>query len=169
MRASLAVLLLGLVFATGCDTTDPEPSADPADVAGIYEFAEFRFDPDRSGIVAVNVLDSLSTEGSYLDLRSDGQFQIVYQFGDDFPDNARGSFTVTRDVVRLSARSADVPRMQALLLSQNVEFERQSETVLLVDEEMTVDLEAYDEDVYGGIEPQPGQLRIRMTLQDGTE
>lgn len=169
-RALVTALVLVTVFAAGCDTSDPVEPADPADVAGTYDITEFRFIPDRSGIVPVNVLDSLAAEASYLDLRSSGNFQLVYQFtGDDFSDDARGAFTVTPDKVRLNARDMDVARMQALLLSQNVTLERASDTVLSIDEQMTVDLEAYDDDVYGGIEPQPGRLRVQFTLQPDLE
>lgn len=169
MRLLLAALAFSALL-IGCDSTDPVPSADPEVVAGIYDIAELQFVPDRSGIVPVRILDSLAIEESALDLRSSGNFQLVYRFkAEDFPDNARGTFTVTPDEVRLSARDADVPRMQALLLDRDVTLERESETALTIDERMTVDLAAYDPDVYGGIEPQPGRLVVRFTLRAGPE
>lgn len=170
MRVLFAALAFSALLLTGCDSTDPVSSANPGEVAGTYDIAEFRFVPDRSGIVPADVLDSLAAEESYLDLRATGNFQLIYRFeADDFSDNARGTFTVTRDGVRLTTRDVDVPRMRALLLDRNVALDRESETVLMIDEQMTVDLAAYDADVYGGIEPQPGRLVVRFVLRTDAE
>ena len=50
-----SVVLCGvfvLAVLPGCDTTEPVPPADPTEVAGTYDFAEFRFVPTSTGITA---------------------------------------------------------------------------------------------------------------------
>lgn len=169
MRALVPALLFVALFFAGCDTTDPVPPADPVDVAGVYDVTEFRFIPTRSGILGVNLLDTLNVDATALTLRSDGQFLFDFQFGEAFPDDFRGTFSATRDEVSLTTRSEDLSRLQGLLLDQRVTLERDGNTVLRLDEQRTVDLEAYDEDTYGGIEPQPGRFVLRLALRDAAD
>lgn len=175
MRLSLRALLLPLcplllltgLFLAGCDTTDPVPPTEPVEVAGTYDVTAFRFDPDRTGILGLNLLDSLNADVTVLELRADGQFLFIFQFDNDFPDDFRGTFTASRDEVRLMTRDEDLSRLPLLLLSQGVTFERQGDTgLVLLDDNRTVDLESYDEDVYGGIAPQTGTLTVRLTRRE---
>lgn len=157
-----------LVAFTGCDTSDPVPSVEPVEVAGIYDFTELRFDPDRSIIVPLNVLDSLIADQTSLQLADNGEFQLTYRFeGETFSDNVRGTFEASRDAVTLEARAADADRFASLLLPRQVTFDRESASVLVLDEQRTVDLADYDPE-YDGIEPQPGQLTVRLQRRGNT-
>jgi len=171
-RRPLALSLLAaiaLVAFVGCDTTDPVPTVEPEEVTGTYDFTQFRFNPDRSGIVGVNLLDTLVVDETSLRLTDGGEFLLTFQFvGETFDDRIRGTFEATSEEVTLTARSEDVDLLGALLLSQGITFQRESEDVLRLSEDRTVDLEAYDEEVYGGIEPQPGQLTVQLQLREPT-
>lgn len=157
------LLAVALVAFIGCDTSDPVPTVEPDEVTGTYDFTRFRFTPDRSGIVGVNLLDTLVVDATSLQLTDGGEFLLTFQFmGETFDDRIRGTFEVTSEEVTLTARSEDVDLLGLLLLSQGITLQRDSEDVLSLSEDRTVDLEAYDEEVYGGIEPQPGILSIRL-------
>jgi hypothetical protein len=169
-RPLVAALFLAvtLIVFTGCDTSDPVPTVEPVEVAGVYDFTQFRFDPDRSVLLPVNVLDSLVADETSLRLADNGEFLLTYQFeGETFPDNVRGTFDASRDAVTLEARESDADRFAALLLPRQITFDREGDTVLLLDEQRTVDLAAYDED-YEGFDPQPGQLTVRLQLREPT-
>lgn len=154
-------------FVAGCDTTDPVPPAAPEEVAGTYDFAEFRFVPTSSGIVPLNLLDTLITDETQLDLAANGEFQLVYRLeGSTFSDNVRGTFNASRDEVVLSARAVDVARLEALLLRQQLTFTRTTETELLLSDQRTVDLESFDDERYGGLDAVTGALRLRLVLRD---
>jgi hypothetical protein len=158
----------------GCDTTDPDEPADPIEVEGTYDFVTFRFVPDSRGVVPVNVLDTLVTGESFLRLAGDNQFQLQYQFvGQTFPDAPRGDFSATRDddgviTVELTPRQTDVDEFEAILLSSGVAFTREiasGDTLLVLSDERTVDLAAYDAGTYGGVDPQPGTLTVEFELR----
>lgn len=159
-------LLLGamLTLFVGCDTSDPVPSVEPAEVAGAYDFSAFRFVPDRTGIAGVNLLDSLIIDETVLQLVDTGDFRLRYQFQDDaFDDDIRGTYTVTRDEVVLRPRAEDRDLLPGLLIPDaTLVLQRESDSILAFDETVTVDLEAFDERAYGGIAPQPGRLTIRL-------
>lgn len=148
----------------GCDTSDPVPSVEPTEVAGTYDFTAFRFDPDRAGLLEVNLLDSLVTDETALQLVNTGDFRLRYRFEDEpFDDDVRGDFNVDRDEVVLRPRAEDRDLLPGLLIPETtLVLQRESETVLAFDETVTVDLEAFDEEAYGGFAPQPGRLTIRL-------
>jgi len=170
-RSLFSALLFGamLTVSVGCDTSDPVPSVEPAEVAGTYDFSVFRFVPDRTGIAGVSLLDSLITDETGLQLVDTGDFRLQYQFQDDaFDDDIRGTFTVNRDEVVLRPRSEDRDLLPGLLIpDETLVLQRESDSILSFDETVTVDLEAFDERAYGGIAPQPGRLTIRI-LRRGT-
>ena len=146
-----------------CTVTVVGTPVGPADVAGTYDFTQLRFDPDITGLRPISVLDTLVLEETALRLAENSEFQLTYLFnGAVFSEIIRGTFEVGIDSVALSARSTDVDLLASLLLFQGVSFQRESEDVLSLNEDLIVDLEAYDEDVYGGIGPQPGTLSIRL-------
>ena len=162
------LFVIALVAFVGCDTSDPVPSVEPVEVEGIYDFIALRFDPDRSIIVPVNVLDSLIADQTSLQLADNGEFQLTYRFeGETFSDNVRGTFEASRDAVTLEARAADADRFASLLLPRQVTFDRESDSLLVLDEQRTVDLADYDPE-YDGIEPQPGRLTVRLQLREPT-
>lgn len=165
---------IAFVALTGCDTTDPVEPADPIEVEGTYDFVTFRFVPESRGILAVNVLDTLNTSESFLQLAANEQFRLQYQFvGQTFPDAPRGDFRATRDnddviTVELTPRQTDVDEFEAILLGSETVFTREvagGDTLLVLSDERTVDLAAYDAETYGGVDPQPGTLTVEFELR----
>lgn len=160
--------LLLLVAVAGCDTSDPVPTVEPSEVAGTYDVAQLRFDPNRSIIVPINVLDSLVADQTSIQLADNGEFQLTYRFrGETFSDNVRGTFEASRDAVTLEARPADADRFASLLLPRRATFDREDGGVLTLDQQRTVDLADYDPE-YEGIDPQPGQLTVRLERRGAT-
>jgi hypothetical protein len=172
------LLVVTLVAFTGCDTTDPVEPADPIEVEGTYDFVTFRFVPESRGILAVNVLDTLNTDESFLQLAANEQFRLQYQFVEQtFPDAPRGDFRATRDdddsiTVELMPRQSDVDEFEAILLGSEVVFTREiagGDTLLVLSEERTVDLAAYDAVTYGSVGSQPGTLTVELVLRQEGE
>lgn len=172
-RRPLALSLLfaiALVAFVGCDTTDPVPAVEPDEVAGVYDFAVFRFNPQASAIDDADVLARLVPNRTSLELlntQRGGQFQLRYQFEDELSDIISGDFTVSRDDVDLTVREEDRPSLRALLLSNQFQFERVGRDVLTLSATKTVNLEAFDPDEYGGagLTEVQGVLEIELRLR----
>lgn len=164
MRAFLAALLLGLVFVTGCDTTDPVAPADPADVAGVYDIVTFRFTPAAQAIASANVLDKLVAEETFfelLDTQRGGQFQLRYRRTGELADIINGDFTVDANRVSMTVREEDRPSLANLLLDAQITLNRESVDTLVRSVTKDVNLEQYDPEQYGGA----GLTNVRGTLE----
>jgi hypothetical protein len=146
-RFPLALLLFAaLLVSAGCDTSDPTPPADPAEVAGVYDFAEFRFNPDPQFVPDVVVLDTLVLDRTSVELLDSGQFQLRYRLEGGLDNIINGTFTADDDEVALAFESGFESRLRALLLSPTLRFERATSEVLTLTTTKRVDLEAYAEE-----------------------
>lgn len=88
VRPSLLGLLALLLPLAACDTNDPEPTFSPNDVAGTYDFVEFRFVPQAQAITPANLLARLEEDQTFVNLiatRQGGQFQLQYDSRRSFP------------------------------------------------------------------------------------
>lgn len=173
LRSTRSLLLLAAAFLLfpGCDTSDPVPPVEPDEVVGVYQFTEFRFDPQGQGIEDADVLARLVESETSLELVSTqrgGQFQLRYRFEEDaFGDLVNGEFSVTPETVTLSVEEADVASLGALLLGQRIALERTSADVLSLSATRTVNLEAYDPMQYGesGLTNVSGTLQVELRRQ----
>lgn len=149
IRSLLApVLLLAASFLLfpGCDTSDPVPPVEPAEVAGVYDFVEFRFNPDPQFVPDVVVLDTLNLERTSIELLDSGQFQFRYRLQGGLDNIVNGTFTVDSEEVILSFESGFEVRLQALLLEPTLRFSRASSEDLTLSTSKRVNLEAYSEE-----------------------
>lgn len=159
--ASAALLLVG-----GCDSGDPDDDADPRDVAGIYRFTEYSFNPSGTGFQPIDVLDTLNTATTELRLASDGDFQMLVQFvgGDLFL--AHGTFSVTTRAVNLNGSDDDEDDFERLLLDQEFTLRRDPDQpeVLSADIPKTINPSAFS-DRYEGVPSMSGTLRLRLVRE----
>lgn len=148
VRVTRSLLLLAAAFLLfpGCDTSDPEPPIEPAEVAGVYDFQEFRFNPDPQFVPDVVVLDTLVLERTSLELLDSGQFQFRYRLEGGLDNIINGTFTVSEEEVVLVFESGFEARLRALLLDPTLRFNRGSSELLRLSRSKEVNLEAYSED-----------------------
>jgi hypothetical protein len=157
----LVSLLLAATLAA-CDSNgDDDPT--PADIAGTYDVAEFRFVPDAGAITAANVLDTLVADGTSVRVLSGGDFTFEYEFEGGVTRSLSGEVEVRTDEVRFTFDAADAARREQLLLPESLVFDREDDGELSASEEISVDLEAFDEDFYDGIDDEQGELTLRLT------
>jgi hypothetical protein len=149
----------------GCDTTQPVTPAQPADVAGTYDFTQLRFQPSAGGIVPAEVLATVVTEGpdaTRLQLFGDAQAILYYNFGSGDTGFFTGTFTVTRDVARITFGAASEPRRLRLLLPADLSLRRTDERTLSTDLGTRVNLEAFAPQTYTGLRDVAGTLQVRL-------
>ena len=112
---SVLLLAAALVVFPGCDTSDPVPPVEPTEVAGVYRFVEFRFNPDPQFVPDAVVLDTLVADSTSIELLNSGQFQFRYRLRGGLDNIINGTFTVDRNEVTLSFESGFEARLRALL------------------------------------------------------
>jgi hypothetical protein len=146
-RFPLALLLFAaFLLVAGCDTSDPTPPADPAEVAGVYDFIEYRFNPDPQFVPDVVVLDTLILDRTSVELLDSGQFQLRYRLVGGLDNIINGMFVADDDEVVLSFEGGFEARLRTLLLNSTLRLSRTGADVLTLTTSKRVDLEAYSEE-----------------------
>ncbi len=168
-RTLLALLVLTTLAFAGCDTTDPVPPADPVDVAGTYDFTQFRFNPQPDFVPDVSVLDTLNLDRTSIELLDSGQFQFRYRLNGGLDNIINGTFTLNRDQVTLRFETGLEARLRALLLDPTLTFQRTDADRLTLSLSKTVNLEAYSDEYQGtglDLTAVPGLLEIELRRDD---
>ncbi len=160
---ALAVLLL---LASGCDSGDPVDEPHPRDVAGVYTFTEFIFQPSGQAVQPIVVLDTLEQSQTNLRLSSGGEFSLTYQFvnGDlYFPS---GEFTVSAQSVRLTVSEGARDHFQRLLLPDRFALRRSVDDPNLLTAEIPQTINPSEfSDRYEGVEEMTGTMRLRLVKE----
>ena len=151
-------LVLGLLSA--CDSNDT--SDDFSAVAGEYTFTRFEFVPASSLVQPLNVLDTLETANTQLQLFSTGRFTFMYQFKGGPTEFVGGDYSVTPSQIRIKGLAEERDVYEALLLSNEFTLNRESnDTVLRADIEREVNLEEFS-DRYVGLKAVLGTLSLEL-------
>ncbi len=169
MKIRLCLSLLAVlvtVSLAACDSGDPIDQPEPRDVAGRYSFTEFEFRPTSSAVQPINVLDTLETSRTHLDLSSGGNFIFRYGFvaGDEY--FLGGSFTVTERSVRIDGAREQRESYNRILLSEDFTL-RRDETrsgLLTAEVPLTVNPANFSRR-YVGITALEGTLHLRLEQQ----
>lgn len=119
----ILLLFLGcslLVFA-GCDE---DPAINPAEVAGEYEFAVYRFELQGGGFAPdANVLDTLSTVHTTLKLFKNNKFFLEYRFkGEAGSSLLSGTFSLQSEEVVLRFDRGSASELRELLMPEEIAF-----------------------------------------------
>lgn len=167
VRLSALALFCALAapFFAGCDTTDPVPPVQPEEVSGVYDFLQFRFNPDPQFVPDAVVLDTLNQERTSIELLDSGQFQFRYRVLGGLDNIINGTFTVDRDRLTLTFESGNEARLQRLLLEPTLRFDRTDSETLTLSTTKRVDLEAYSEeyrDTGLDLTDVPGLLEVEL-------
>lgn len=171
LRSALLPLsaVVALVALAACDSGDSVDPPGPADVAGIYDVAEFRFRPDAAALAPVNLLDTLVAADTKLYILDGGDAFLLYRFRGGAARVLLGEAEVRRQQVRLSFESDTEQARERLLLpgepTDNLDFDREGSTLVAM-ASTRANLAAYDSDRYGGFNDVPGTLVLRLVLPD---
>ena len=154
--------LVALVAVSACDSGDAIDAPTPGDVAGVYDFDAFRFTPDASALAPVNVLDTLVTGESFVELLDGGQATLRFRRQGGATRFVPGDFEVRRSELRITFDGGNDDTLARLVLPGVLTFERDDDDGLSLSQELTADLEAYDASRYGGFDDVPGTLTLRL-------
>ena len=155
---------LALVSLSACDSGDDGDEPTPADVAGFYDFDAFRFVPDAPGVQSVNVADTLVAGDSFIRLFDGGQATLEFRRQSGVARFVPGEFEVRRRQLRVTFDGGNAETLSRLLLPQVLIFDRDAATGgLVLEEDLTADLEAYDAGRYGGFRSVPGTLTLQLS------
>lgn len=143
---AVALICAAVPFVAGCDTTDPVPPTSPEEVAGTYDFTQFRFNPDPQFVPDAVVLDTLNEERTSVELLDSGQFQFRYRLRGGLDNIINGTFTVNRDQLTLTFETGSEARLQRLLLEPTLRFDRTDSENLTLSTAKRVNLETYSEE-----------------------
>ncbi len=170
MRLALFSLaaLVTVVALPACDTggTAIEPPT-AADVAGVYTFDAFRFQPEAAALAPVNVLDTLVVAESFIELLDGGQATLRFRRVGGTTRFVPGTFEVRREEIRLTFQGGNEATLGRLVLPNVLTFDR-TETTLSLEDDFTANLESYDSARYAGFSSIPGTLTMRLSLDDDT-
>jgi hypothetical protein len=168
MRFRLSLLAVIILFVlTGCDSGDPADEARHSDVAGEYRFTEFVFTPTAQVVQPINVLDTLVTSDTHLNLSSGGNFIFAYKFVEGDLYFLTGSFSVTERTVRIDGLTENRSLYSQILLREDFTLRRDetNPNVLTADIELTdVNPSAFS-DRYKGIGSLDGTLSLRLVIR----
>lgn len=155
-----------LIALGGCDSGDPDDGTDPHEVAGIYQFTEYLFEPSGTGFQPINVLDTLNMDVTELLLTSDGDLQLRYQFVNGGLYHADGSFSVRPLAVTIEGESDDEVDFTRLLLDRTFTLRRDPAQPELLSAEIpkTINPSAFS-DRYSGVESMTGTLYLTIARQ----
>lgn len=164
----LALLCAGLFI--GCDSSDPVDPPSAEDVAGRYSFEAFTFDPNASAIPEVNMLDTLVTGNTSLQIFESGQFQFNFQFAGRAQEFFDGTVKVTSSQVEFDVDNDDQDdqaRLRRLFLNDNFKLSRSSgnAALLTADIQKTVNLETFNKAKYEGLTSVAGVVKITARRQ----
>jgi len=168
LRLPLTLVAAALVALAGCDSTNPVTPPSPGEVEGNYVFTEFRFVPLAGAVAPANVLDTLQTANSGLELFGSGRALLRYRIRGGTSDVLDGNFDLS--VAQLRLRLREDAGLARLLLSPSITFERLEGGRLRHEtpagSSVTVNLAAFDPVRYQGVEPLPGRLFIEFLRVD---
>ncbi len=161
LAAGLTVaVVLASAWTAGCDSNEDKP--EPAEVAGEYRFTELRFVPLSSAVQSVNVLDTLVTSATRLQLFSSGRFTLLYQFEGERAEFIGGDFSVSSSRVVLKGEKDQERFYRALLLDLETSLVREQDDVTLNGNvRRKVNLEAFSPR-YRGLPSVEGDMKITL-------
>ncbi len=163
----LLLTAVALAALPACDSGSAVDPPTPADIAGTYEIAEFRFQPDAPAISAVSLLDTLAVSATTVQVLDGGSALLLYRLRG--PNQSQrviqGSVEVRREQVRLTFNSGTDTERRRLLLPPELIFNRDG-AMLAASTATRVNLEAYDPAGYGtsGVFTDvPGKIVLRLS------
>ncbi len=157
----LVLPLAALLALTACDSGPAVTPPTPADVAGTYSVAEFRFQPDASGVASVNLLDTLAVAS--VEVLDSGDAFLRYRFRGGTERVLLGEIEVRRDQIRLTFEPGTETNRTRLLLPASLVLDR-TDDGLEASTQTTVNLEAYDASEYQGLNEVDGRLLLGLAL-----
>ena len=161
--ALLSAVVLAVVALPACDSGNAVDPPTPADVAGVYTFDAFRFQPTATALQPVNVLDTLVTDESFIELLDSGDAALRFRRTGGTTRIVPANFEVRRNEIRLTFQGGNEATLGRLLLPNVLTFDRTGDALALTDE-LTANLEAYDVGRYSGFTSIPGTLTLRLSL-----
>jgi len=168
MTLRLPLVVAALVALAGCDSTNPVTPPSPGEVEGNYVFTDFRFVPQAGGLAPANVLDTLQTANSGLELFGSGRALLRYRIIGGTSDVLDGNFDLSATQLRLRLR--EDAGLARLLLSPSITFERVNDGRIRhetpANAPVTVNLAAYDPVRYQGLTQVQGRLFIEFLRTD---
>lgn len=156
---ALAILLVVGGLSSACDSGDDEVR--PVDVAGEYVFTEFQFVPRSTLLPAANVLDTLVSDNTRLQLFSSGRFTLLYQFVGANAEFVGGDFDVNARRVRLRGHEDEARFYRELLLGSEITLDREEEGAFSASLRRTVNLEEFS-NRYAGLRSVDGVVRLQL-------
>lgn len=165
----LALAVAAAVSLSACDSGDAIDDPTPADVAGLYDFAAFRFTPQATALPAVSVTDTLVAGDSFVRLFDGGQLTLEFRRQGGVARFVPGTFEVRRREVRMTFAGGNEETLGRLLLPQTLTFTR-ADDGLAASAPLTANLEGYDPQRYGGgtFRAVPGTLTVRLVPRSGS-
>lgn len=154
-----ALFLTTALVVSACDSTGDD--VNPGDVAGEYVFSDFRFVPDAPLLAPANILDTLVTENTRLQLFSSGRFTLLYQFVGANPEFIGGNFDVGRNRVRIIGREDEEEFYRRLLLGPEFTLSRTETDGFSAEIPRTVNLEGFSER-YRGLRSVDGVVMLEL-------
>lgn len=164
----LLLTAVAVVTLAACDSGDPLDLPSAADVAGVYDVEQFRFVPDASALAPVNVLDTLVTDESFVEILDGGQATLRFRRTGGTTRIVPADVEVRRQQVRVRFQGGNEGTLGRLVLPTVLTFDRDGDDVLAAEDDLTADLTLYDSDRYSGFDSVPGTLTLRLRLRDGS-
>ena len=166
LRLLFVVALAGAVSA--CDSSDGG-DPDPSDVAGVYTVTAFTFGDTNVPVVgSVNVLDTLATDQTSLEILDGGQVLFRYRLRGAGSTSRllTGEASVRTEQVRITFEDGSETLRRRLLLPNQITFDRDGGT-LTAEAVETVNLEAFSPrfGTSGALQSVRGTLRLTLTPQ----
>ena len=155
---ALCLVLAAALFLAACDSSE---ETRPSDVAGEYIFTEFRFEPDSPLLPPANLLDTLVTSNTRLQLFSSGRFTLLYQFSGANPEFIGGDFEVSDERIRVRGREDEASFYGQLLLAPEFTLQREGSDAFHASIRRTVDLEKFSP-AYRGLRSVEGAVKLRL-------
>lgn len=170
-RLAPAVALVAVLAFSGCDSNSSNNAL--RDLDGSYTVSQLIFIPDAAALDTVDVGARLNTSVTRLEIfGEDGQVLFRNRFNDASASRlteltataTRGRATFTAVTVEDEAELDDLflPRVFTLLYNADNPRGLTGELRLL-----DVDLEAFDPELYGGLDPVDGTLEISLSRTSG--
>ena len=157
-----ALALLAVAVLGGCDTDNP--SSPLEELEGVYDFTELRFDPTAQAIADADVLERLVQASTDVEVFGSGRTLIRFKLEDRPSDLADVNAVATSATVQFSAATeGDASRLMQILLPASFTLSRGGDDARLSGEiATTVNLQAFDPDLYAGLTAQPGRLYVTL-------